>query len=114
VDALLGELLKPHEIRNWERTGALTFDRPVTEDYAKQINKEIRDRILREDIIRRSPQGFLPSVGRFAAYTAGLLPGVLLDPLMIAIDAGLFWLIYTCWSLIERRTGSALPQPRRG
>ena len=42
ASATLRAALEPPEIRNWQRTGELRFDHPVSEDYARRINEEVR------------------------------------------------------------------------
>jgi hypothetical protein len=80
-------MLEPPEIRRWEATGVLRFDHPVSETYAREINREVREEALRQDIIRRSD---LPQIVKLAVEELGRVPGLLLDPLQLAIEGAVF------------------------
>jgi hypothetical protein len=100
ASAVLREVMKPPEIRNWERTGDLRFDRPVTEDYARRINQEVRTRIAREDMLRRyNGPAIVPLLGSAVGFFAGML----FDPLLLLIEAAAFALTWGVSSVVERR-----------
>lgn len=87
------------EITNWRRTGELRFDRPVLEEYARRINQEVRAEILRRDMIRRSK---ISDWQIFVAGSVGYLAGMLLDPLLLAIEAIAFAVSWAVWSRLAR------------
>lgn len=60
--------------------GTLSWDKPVRDETAKLQNQFATDRIKRDDILRRSQSGILPSTARMAAT----LGASMLDPINIA------------------------------
>lgn len=66
--------------QNYGIKGTLSWDKPVRDETAKLQNQFATDRIKRDDILRRSQSGILPSTARMAAT----LGASMLDPINIA------------------------------
>lgn len=75
----LGYALEPPEIRNYV-PGKPLFDRPVTEEYAREVSAELREKIDREGVIRR-----FDAAHSFPVIVATDLLAFLLDPINLAM-----------------------------
>lgn len=58
----------------------ISFDRPVSREYAEIRAKQKREEIIRQDIIARGPKGIIPGSARFGT----MLAGAAIDPLNVA------------------------------
>lgn len=73
-------LVDPEKLNEEFKDLGISFDRPVSREYAETRARQKREEIIRQDVIARGPGGVLPTTARFGA----MLAGAAIDPLNIA------------------------------